>query len=208
MSALAARTVTAEARRGSIEAVIPRRLHDLRRLLSAPATPNAEPSSSSARQYGPSLRTMHINVSSGTRFYAHGVVKLQREETAADHARTSDIDWLTCVPGRNLGDLSESNARRIARHIVTDVRHAPHTQVHALSSPAPVPLSHFEEFFGVPQPVLMAQRRPERSYQLYPCSQDGLSGSARLEACLPYPTGNNARLEEVLGALTLCPPQT
>jgi hypothetical protein len=143
---------------------------------------------------------MHINVSSGTRFYAHGVVKLQREETAADHARTSDIDWLTCVPGRNLGDLSESNARRIARHIVTDVRHAPHTQVHALSSPAPVPLSHIEEFFGVP--VLMAQRSQERSYR---CSQDGLSGPARLEASLPYRTGDNAKLEEVLGALTRCP---
>jgi hypothetical protein len=162
-----------------------------------------EPSSSSAREHGRSLRTMQ-NVSSGTRFYAHGVVKLQREKTAADQAQTSDIGWLPRAPGRNLCDLRESCASSTARHMVTDVRHAPHTQVHALLSPAPVPLSHFEEFFGVPQPVLMAQS-PERSYQLYRCSQDGLSGPARLEACLPYRTGNNAKLEEVLGALTLCP---
>jgi hypothetical protein len=59
----------------------------------------------------------------------------------------------------------------------------------------------------VPQPVLTTHRSPEseRSYQLYRCSQDGLSGPARLDACLPYHTGNNAKLEEVLGALTLCP---
>jgi len=83
VSAPAARTVTAEVHRGSIEAVIPRPLRDLRRLLSAPAIPNAEPSLLSARQHGRSLRTMH-NVSSGNRFCANIVVKL------ADQARTSD----------------------------------------------------------------------------------------------------------------------
>ena len=98
-----------------------------------------------------------------------------------------------CPP---LRDTSSSTAR----HVVTDVIHAPHMQAHALSSPAPVPLSHIEEFFGVP--VLMAQRSQERSYR---CSQDGLSGPARLEASLPYRTGDNAKLEEVLGALTRCP---
>ena len=84
VSAPAARTVTAEVHRGSIEAVIPRPLRDLRRLLSAPAIPiNAEPSLLSARQHGRSLRTMH-SVSSDNRFCANIVVKL------ADQARTSD----------------------------------------------------------------------------------------------------------------------
>ena len=96
-----------------------------------------------------------------------------------------------------LRDTSSSTAR----HLVKDVIHAPHTQAHALSSPAPVPLSHIEEFLGVPQPVLMALKSPERSSR----SQDGVSGPARLEASLPYLTGNNAKLEEVLGALTRCP---
>ena len=100
-----------------------------------------------------------------------------------------------CPPLRNIPSST-------ARHLVTQAHLLACEEHGSRPSPASVPLSHIEEFFGIPQPLLMAQRSPERTYR---CSQDGLSGPARLEASLPYRTGDNAKLEEVLGALTRCP---
>lgn len=58
----------------------------------------AEPSSSAARQHGRSVRTEQ-SFSSGSRFYANVVVKLHRENTAREQARTND-EWLVDMRSR------------------------------------------------------------------------------------------------------------
>ena len=76
-----------------------RPLRALRRELSATDIRIiAEPSSSAARQHGRSVRTEQ-SVSSGSRFYANVVVKLHREHTAREQARTND-EWLADVRSR------------------------------------------------------------------------------------------------------------
>jgi hypothetical protein len=110
-------------------------------------------------------------------------------ETPGNNAREADH----CPPLRNIPSST-------ARHLVTQAHLLACEEHGSRPSPASVPLSHIEEFFGIPQPLLMAQRSPERTYR---CSQDGLSGPARLEASLPYRTGNNEKLEEVMGALVV-----
>ena len=76
-----------------------RPLRALRRELSATDIRIiAEPPSSATRRHGRSVRTEQ-SVSSGSRFYANVVVKLHREHTAREQARTND-EWLVDVRSR------------------------------------------------------------------------------------------------------------